>query len=214
MLRPIFVASIGNPPPTYSNTLHSAGHTVLQALHDLGSYPAFARSRSHANGLVAQGPEFTLWQSPSLMNVSGKPVVTAWHSFLRDLDSDGERRAARLVVLHDELESPLGRVKIKIGSSGRGGGSVKGHNGLKSVVQALGGGGGGGGGSGGGGQGGKEGEGKFFFFARVGVGIGRCESRESADVARFVLRRMRPAERDAITRSAADVLAALNEMRK
>lgn len=214
MLRPIFVASIGNPSPTYSNTLHSAGHTVLQALHDLGAYPAFARSRSHANGLVAPGPDFTLWQSPSLMNVSGKPVVTAWRSFLRDLDSDGARRAARLVVLHDELESPLGRVKIKIGS---GGGSVKGHNGLKSVVQALGGGGGGGGGGQGkeGGQGKKgEGEGKFFFFARVGVGIGRCESRESADVARFVLRRMRPAERDAITRSAADVLAALNEMRK
>ncbi|KAL9099486.1 MAG: hypothetical protein Q9163_005023 [Psora crenata] len=166
MIRyPLLIASLGNPPPTYKNTLHSAGHTILDALALQLGYPPFTKSRSHANGLISRGPAALLWQSPTLMNVSGPAVAGAWRTFLKEL-SDERRPAARLVVLHDDLESPLGKVKIKQG------GSVKGHNGLKSCCTFL----------------------QGVHFSRVGVGIGRPESRDSKDVADYVLRKMTPFE--------------------
>lgn len=185
MLRPVLVASIGNPLPAYANTLHSAGHTILTALHEMLSYPPLLRSRAHGSGFTSHGPEFTLWQSPSLMNISGRTVKAAWQAFLKNLATDPERRAARLVILHDELESPLGRIKFKQE------GSVRGHNGLKSIRESLG----------------------SQPFMRVAIGIGRCESREPNEVARYVMRRMRPAELQLLYSKAGEVLALLNEIR-
>ncbi|KAI4131143.1 MAG: hypothetical protein LQ338_001348 [Usnochroma carphineum] len=146
-LRPLFIASIGNPPPAYTNTLHSAGHTVLNSLRTWLLNPPFTKSRPHASGLLSASPDFTLWQSPALMNISGKPVATAWRTFLFSLSSPEDKKAARLVVVHDELELPIGKIKVRDGGT-----STRGHNGLKSVMQALGGG---------------------MEFTRVGVGIGR-----------------------------------------
>ena len=185
MLRcPLFVASLGNPPPAYKNTLHSAGHTVLSALQQHLIYPPFSKSRPHANGLVSRGDDFILWQSPTLMNVSGPAVATAWRAFLKELPN-ADRVHAKLVVVHDELESPLGKIKTKHG------GSPKGHNGLKSVNTSLGG----------------------MSYARIGVGIGRPESRESRDVASYVLKKMTPVELQKISDEADTVFSILMKMR-
>ena len=118
------------------------------------------------------------------MNVSGKAVATAWKGFLRDLSPD-ERDTAKLVVLHDELESPLGRIKVKVG------GSARGHNGIKSCIGSLGG----------------------MQFTRIGVGIGRPESRESKDVANYVLRKMTSLEVVKIKDGAVDVIRVLASLR-
>lgn len=184
-IRSLLVASIGNPAPAYLNTLHSAGHTLLHAIHEVlpGSYPPFTRARTLGNGFVSKGPAFTLWQSPSLMNVSGPPLRQAWRGFLRELESDEQRRNARLVVLHDDLESPLGRVKIKPGT----GASAQGHNGLRSVAA----------------------ERDLAGFVRIGVGIGRCQSREPGEVAKFVLRKMTEKEKDAVEDAAGETIEAL-----
>ena len=74
---------------------------------------------------------YTLFQSPSFMNISGKAVKKAWRAFMVEL-SDEEKRDALLVVLHDELEAALGRVKVKKG------GSARGHNGIVSCAESLG----------------------------------------------------------------------------
>ncbi|CZR69603.1 related to aminoacyl-tRNA hydrolase [Phialocephala subalpina] len=123
----LLVCSIGNPGQ-YLNTLHSAGHSVLNVLVSSLAYPPFQKSRAVGNGLLSQGSEFTFWQSTSLMNVSGPGVVKAWTQFQRE--SRGE--ATKLVVVHDELELGLGQVKVKMGSA-----SAKGHNGLKSINGLL-----------------------------------------------------------------------------
>lgn len=205
-IRPIFVASLGNTSP-YENSLHSAGHVLIRSLHSLlctqQQQPQFSRSKPLANGFVSVGPNFTLWQSPAYMNLSGPPLAKAWRTYLSTLSSDFDRRLARLVVLHDELESPLGRIKVKTGGMGgirgeRSSSSVKGHKGLKSVVEHLGVGGGGGT---------KE-------LVRVGVGIGRPASREPEDVSRFVLRKMSLKEIEAVTEAAGEVLGILNTIRE
>lgn len=117
------------------------------------------------------------------MNVSGPAVASAWKTFLQDLPSD-DLKWANLVIVHDELESRLGEIKIKIG------GSVRGHNGLKSVVKSLGG----------------------DVFVRIGVGIGRPESRNSNDVAAYVLRKMSVVEMQKVNQVAEEVVAFLSRM--
>ncbi|KAM3065619.1 hypothetical protein ACMFMF_010840 [Clarireedia jacksonii] len=152
----LLVCSIGNPAP-YLNTLHSAGHTVLNVLCQNLSYPSFQKSRVHGNGLLSPGNPFTLWQSPALMNVSGAAVSAAWKQFLRENKQMGYGEGeCGLVVVHDELELRLGEVKVRSGDA-----SPKGHNGLKSIRDA------------------RLGQG----YTRIGVGIGRPESRDAGVVA-------------------------------
>ena len=182
--RPLLIASLGNPPPQYRNTLHSAGHTLLSSLQHYLSYPPFAKSRLHGNGLLSSGGDnITLWQSPTLMNVSGPALAAAWKAFLRDLPNE-DRTRAKLVVVHDELESPLGKIKLKVG------GSARGHNGLKSCVSSFGG----------------------VAFTRIGVGIGRPESRESRDVANYVLKKMSAVEVQKVNEGVEEVAEILTKM--
>ena len=117
------------------------------------------------------------------MNVSGPSIAAAYRTFLSTL-SPSERQDAKLVVLHDELEVELGRVKLKLQ------GSPKGHNGIKSVKSST---------------GGRE-------FARIGVGIGRPASREPNDVSNYVLRRMTRVEREAIEGAAGKVVDILERL--
>ncbi|MCJ1399982.1 hypothetical protein MMC11_003185 [Xylographa trunciseda] len=183
MTTRILVASIGNPPP-HTSTLHSAGHVLSSTLLSFLAYPPFSRSTSPA-GFITTGGEYTLYQSPALMNASGKPVAAAYKAFLQSLPQD-ERPTAKLVVLHDELESPLGKIKMKVG------GSAKGHNGIKDIIRAMGG----------------------ADFVRIGVGIGRPESRESRDVANFVLRKMTVGEMARVRDGAGEVLMILEKIRR
>lgn len=163
----LLVASIGNPSP-YLSTLHSAGHTVLHSLAKQLSLPPFAKSRAYANGLLSTsaGTPYTLWQSPSLMNISGSSVNTAWKAFVAEHGRHGD---VKLVVLHDELELALGQVKVKAGK----GASPKGHNGLKSIREKM----------------------PEVEYTRIGIGIGRPDSREPGVVADYVLRKCSPVER-------------------
>ena len=172
---PLLICSLGNPGPRYAKTLHSAGHTVLQKLAEQLGLGGFRRERGLGNGHVARtsngpdGRDWTLWQSTSLMNESGPGVRAAWKTWSQG-QTDGE---GRLVVVHDELERGLGSVLVRT----QAGASARGHNGLKSVMGAL---------------------GRDSAFARVGIGIGRPASREPEMVAQYVLRRMTAAETAAI----------------
>lgn len=199
---PLLVCSIGNPGPTYANTLHSAGHIVTSYIAGRKSYQPFTKGLS---GLVSRpdnttfslsllkgytktqgGPpedDWTFWQSLSLMNVSGVGVKKAYAAWLAEVRRrTNPTQEGRLVVVHDELESALGKVTIR-----ESGASPRGHNGLKSCQQQLNG----------------------VKWWRVGVGIGRPESRDPNVVAQYVLGKMRGEERSALERAAPGVVDAL-----
>jgi len=88
-----------------------------------------ARFKAHrsgsdiAEGRLAEVP-VTLARPRSYMNLSGRPVaaLTAFYKVPPD----------RLVVIHDELDIPFGTLRLKLG------GGAGGHNGLRSITQALG----------------------------------------------------------------------------
>ncbi|OQO01124.1 hypothetical protein B0A48_13367 [Cryoendolithus antarcticus] len=184
---PLLICSIGNPGP-YLNTLHSAGHTVLSKVAEAIRAPPFRKDRALGNGLVSNatsphsGSQWVLWQSTSLMNVSGAGLKAAYNSWSKSLP-EGE---AKLVVIHDELEKPLGAVSVKV----KQGASAKGHNGLKSILASM---------------GGKP-------FVRIGIGIGRPISREPNDVAEYVLRKMTPEQRMKVEGCVEEVIKKLNDL--
>lgn len=180
----LLIASIGNPAP-YLNTLHSAAHLVLTSLSSSLGGSNWVKSRAHGNGLLSTAYVdtndgsacVTMWQSPSLMNVSGPAVTSAWRAFLKENPVGGDE-VPHLVVLHDELETALGKVRVKPGTN-----SPKGHNGLKSIKQSL----------------------ANLQYTRIGLGIGRPLSREPDEVARYVLRKWTPQEREALLGSVGSV---------
>ncbi|CAD6442910.1 6e4741f9-f4e4-4cb1-a408-db474f4e51f0 [Sclerotinia trifoliorum] len=162
----LLICSIGNPAP-YTNTLHSAGHTILSLLGSTLDQPNFTKSRSYGNGLLSSGPIYTLWKSTSLMNISGTGVNAAWTTFLRESGSSASAEC-KLVVIHDEMELAPGKINVKPGSN-----SPKGHNGLKSIRDSL----------------------RGQPYTRIGIGIGRPESRDPGVVAGYVLRKMSAEEK-------------------
>lgn len=183
----LLVCSVGNPGSAYANTMHSAGHTVLKKLAERLEFQPYQKSRPHGSGLVSKAvdssdSDWTLWQSTSLMNISGKGVKAAHNTWAQD-KPDGQ---AKLVIVHDELEKPLGAVNLNV----RQGASAKGHNGLKSIMSSIG----------------------NVPFVRIGIGIGRPVSREPKDVANYVMRKMTPVERAKIEGCVDEVIAKLKEL--
>lgn len=192
---PLFICSIGNPGAAYAHTLHSAGHTLLASLANLLQASPFVKDKAYANGLVSRPgfgsaqPPWTLYQSPSYMNESGKPIAKAyatWRKTLASGSGGGGGGEGRVVILHDELEKPLGAVSVREGQ----GLSARGHNGIKSLLAHM----------------GKTG------FVRVGVGIGRPLSREPDQVAKYVLKKMSPAERMRVEEAAGEAFERLRAL--
>jgi len=173
-MRPLLIASLGNPGSSYAHTLHSAGHTLVGALQRHTGAAPFVKDRKYGNGLTSHGGAgITLWQSTSYMNDSGPGLAAAWRAFCSSASAAGE--PPRLVVVYDDMELACGKFNVK-GGAGK---SARGHNGLKSLLGVSG--------------------MKTVDFSRVGVGIGpRPLSREPDEVARFVLRKMTAAQRGAV----------------
>jgi peptidyl-tRNA hydrolase, PTH1 family len=152
------VAGLGNPGPDYAGNRHNAGHMVVDLLAErMGARFKAHRSRNEiAEGRLA-GLPVTLAKPRTYMNLSGGPVAA--------LIAFYKIPPERLVVVHDELDIPFGSVRLKFD------GGDNGHNGLRSITQALG----------------------TNAYNRVRFGIGRPPGR--MDAAAFVLRDFSAAER-------------------
>jgi peptidyl-tRNA hydrolase, PTH1 family len=118
------VVGLGNPGPEYRGTRHNVGQRVLDVL----ATQLKKAWRRDGQAMVAhaawRGEPVHLIKPLTFMNVSGPAVASA----LRRVDAD----TADLVLVYDDIDLPLGTVRVRIrGSSG-------GHNGVRSVIEALG----------------------------------------------------------------------------
>ena len=128
------ILGLGNPGPEYATTRHNFGFLAIDAF--VRSLPGSANVRllsGKSDGFelhrvqlaTAQGMQDWLIAKPlTFMNRSGEPT--------RRIMDYYRIEAENILALHDELDLPLGRLKMK-----RGGGNA-GHNGLKSLTQHLG----------------------------------------------------------------------------
>ena len=119
------VIGLGNPGPEYRNTRHNVGQRVVDALARR-IHARFEREGGHA---VApgrwQGEPLYLIKPGSFMNVTGG---RRWRA------SPGKLHLgpADLVVVFDDIDLPLGKVRV------RQTGSAGGHNGVRSMIEAFG----------------------------------------------------------------------------
>ena len=123
------IVGLGNPGPRYEATRHNVGQMVINELASRARGKLSRLKNVSALGLECHvGPppsrKALLAATTGYMNESGGPVKALMTYFKVPVDS--------LVVVHDELDLPFGTIRLK-----RGGGEG-GHNGLKSISQALG----------------------------------------------------------------------------
>jgi PTH1 family peptidyl-tRNA hydrolase len=172
----LLVVGLGNPGADYQHTRHNVGADVITLLADRhgGSL-----KRSKERALVAEvrmgDHRVALALPQTYMNLSGESVGLL-------VKRHGITDVERVVVVHDELDLPLGRVKVK-----RGGG-LAGHNGLRSIKAHL----------------------HTDEFLRVRIGIGKPPTKEQG--VDHVLRRPSKSERvelEIAVQEAADAVEAI-----
>lgn len=116
---------LGNPGPKYAGTRHNAGFMVGEALsRRLGVKINRARWRALTATADVGGHKVLLMLPQTLMNLSGEAVGPAAKFY--------KIPPERVLVFSDEMALPPGSLRI------REGGSAGGHNGLKSIIAALG----------------------------------------------------------------------------
>lgn len=166
------VAGLGNPEPKYDGTRHNAGFAALDALAQAWNIPV---AKAKFQGLWGQGSvgahRVVLLKPLTYMNLSGASVAAAAGFF--------KIPAAHVIVLCDDITQAPGKLRI------RPSGSAGGHNGLKSIIAALGG----------------------ENFARIRIGVG-AKPAPDYNLADWVLGRLPAEEKKAIEARHGDIAAA------
>lgn len=172
------IVGLGNPGSEYAGTRHNLGFEVARTLIDRWGLP---KPKSKYRGLLTEGrtgpggPRVAVLMPQTYMNDAGRAVGPARGAFKIPLD--------RVLVLHDEIDLPFGRLQVRTG------GGVAGHNGLKSVRDGLG----------------------SPDFSRIRVGVGRPPTTDPERVSAYVLGRFQEPrdEVQALIDSAADAAEGL-----
>jgi peptidyl-tRNA hydrolase, PTH1 family len=157
------IVGLGNPGEKYQDTRHNVGFMVVDKLaHELGGSDITWKRHEKFKAYVAQSGEAMLAKPDTFMNGSGV-AVKSLADFYKMVPED-------IWVVHDDLDLPLGKIRIRVG-----GGSA-GHHGIDSIIKELG--------------------NDKFVRVRLGIGRGKSGSGIVADrmlpqssVVRFVLSR-------------------------
>ena len=147
----VLVAGLGNPGREYERTRHNAGWMVVDEL----ARRTDSSFRSKFNGRLSEarlGDErLALLKPETYMNESGRSIAAALRFFKVPPED--------LLVVHDDVDLEPGRLQARLG------GGLAGHNGLRSIVQALG----------------------TQEFLRLRIGVGRPGRGDRRPVADYVL---------------------------
>jgi PTH1 family peptidyl-tRNA hydrolase len=172
------IIGLGNPGGEYANTRHNVGWMCLEELERRGR---FGRDRREGPARIREGSlegfDVVLARPQTYMNLSGRAGSHLCRVF--------GQAPADVLVVHDDMDLPLGRLRL------RRGGSAGGQNGVKSLIETW----------------------RTQEFMRVRIGVGRPPVRDQDEIVDFLLTRFTPDERavlaQAVPRAADSVLAVL-----
>jgi len=171
----LLVVGLGNPGDEYARTKHNVGAEVVELLAARhGARLKKGKERALVDQVTAGGKRLALAIPLTYMNDSGAAV----RALVRRYGVEPEQ----LVVVHDELDLPIGGLKLKEG------GGLAGHNGLRSIKSHL----------------------HTEAFLRVRIGVGKPVSKEQG--ADHVLSKFSKRERteiDVVLQTAADAVEAI-----
>ena len=166
----LIIVGLGNPGEEYVHTRHNVGRDLLVAIAKKEGIDMWKHDKS-LRSLVAKGDFFgdaaRLILPETYMNNSGgavKPLI------------DSKKKLEKLVVIHDDLDLPLGKVKVSVGSG------AGGHRGVASIQKAL----------------------KSKDFARIRIGIcpatpsGKPKKPDARKVVDFVIGKFKKPEEETL----------------
>ncbi len=123
---PRLIVGLGNPGAKYDRTRHNIGFDLIDQLAKRWQIPVSDQKRFQ--GIVGEGwvtrQKIVLLKPQTFMNLSGQSVrsVLDWYKL----------EPTEVLVLYDDLDLPLGKLRIRLT------GSAGGHNGMKSIISHLG----------------------------------------------------------------------------
>lgn len=172
------IVGLGNPEEKYAGTRHNLGFEVLDELSkklNLIDWKLEDKFKSE----IIQAPELILVKPQTYMNNSGLAIklLTTYYKL----------PTTNLIVIHDELDLPLGHIKI------RQGGAAAGHHGVESITESLG----------------------TDQFIRVRLGIGNLDSqsgehkKRSFNAEHYVLEPFLPSEHHVVKKMVKQALKAV-----
>jgi peptidyl-tRNA hydrolase, PTH1 family len=166
------IIGLGNPGKKYERTRHNAG---FLAVDEIARDLRFSLSQEKYHACIGKcrigGEDAVVAKPQTFMNESGRSVgAVLRYTYAKPAD---------LIVVHDELDLPLGTVRVKTG------GGHGGHNGLRSIIEHIG----------------------TPEFIRVRVGVGRPEP--GLDAADYVLSPFTAEEREAAAEAIAKAAEAV-----
>ena len=147
----LLVAGLGNPGREYERTRHNAGWLVLDELARRHGGSFRGKFSGQLSEVRLDALKVALLKPETYMNVSGRSIGAA-RKFIKVDPAD-------LLVVHDDVDLEPGRLQARFG------GGLAGHNGLRSIAQALG----------------------TNDFLRLRVGVGRPGRGDHRSVADYVL---------------------------
>lgn len=183
-----FIVGLGNPGEKFKNTRHNVGFEAIDYFALENNFPDF-RLDKKSNSLISDkninDQKVLLIKPQTFMNLSGKSVKYLLNYYNSDNKSflsflfkkfkkrDKDNVIDNLVVIQDDLDIEIGKIKVV---QGRGAG---GHNGIKSIIQELG--------------------TKNFIRIRIGIKpINNKETLEKTTISNFVLGRFKNQEKKLI----------------
>lgn len=134
MTKNFVIVGLGNPGEEYMGTRHNVGRMVLEAfrtLHGLTAWEADKKLKALCTKGKIERTTVLLVEPETYMNDSGKSLGAISPTLLGRKITKGKKFYEKLVVVHDDIDLPLGTIRV---SWNRGCG---GHNGLKSIVKIL-----------------------------------------------------------------------------
>lgn len=119
------IVGLGNPGEEYDSTRHNTGRMALDVFaraHDFGEWKEDTKAKAHVTSGMVGKTAVVLVAPDTFMNKSGAAVA----KYIKN-----QKAAERMVVVYDDLDLPLGSMKL---SFDRGSG---GHRGVESVIKAV-----------------------------------------------------------------------------
>lgn len=170
------IVGLGNPTREYQNTRHNIGFDVIDMIADKYNISVMEKKHKAMIGKgIFEGEKVILAKPLTYMNLSGESIRELVDYYKIDEQEE-------LIVIYDDISLDVGQLRIrKKGSAG-------GHNGIKSIIQHLGG----------------------DVFKRIKVGVG--EKPKGYDLADYVLGHFSKEERKIINESAERAIDAIKVM--
>lgn len=130
----IIIIGLGNPGKKFEKTRHNVGFRIVDEFTKRNNFPKFKLSKNFLAEISEgsfNGKKIILAKPQTFMNNSGRAIKLLIQKRLKKAMAELRRRYDFLWVIHDDIDLPLGKIRISVGRG------AAGHKGVQSIIDEL-----------------------------------------------------------------------------